>query len=387
MQSKNIPHGLDDRTASLHHSKLNNPVLIETIGLLMLVPAALYGRWLNGRKKQNLPVTHRQLTLLAVSGVLMIVIGLWSDIAFIRLYVWQAPYTLPVAVGVCLGMPLLFCWLGGVLVWQALRRHQSHWSGSATAEEEWLPRQATRYSSGAFIATTFVNLAIFWSLAYLATVTGQYATVTGQYEVFGNRRTPESDALSQVLFIYIAFAVSSACWEYATRKVNRVPTVARAFVWVSFGGLALTWFSLPAKAILPAMLAGLVGGLVLVKTVKIRKTAEVERLSPLRLGELFQWDAKAFALTLAAVVAGLVTLGKLFFWKDVEIFFLLSSLNAFWPGVILAIRATTGKPREFFLSLLVPLVLGGIAWPITFLIGCAAGCLLIGFGGIRARAR
>ena len=166
--------GRDETTSYPNFGKFYDPVLICIIGHLVLVSAVLYGRWLNGRKLRNLPASHLQLAMLAVSGILLIAIGLWADLMFIRLYVWMALYSLGAAVGLCLGAPLFFCWVGGILLWQAFRRQQAHWSGSITAEEEWLPRQSIRYSTGAFIRATFANLVLFVSAAYLTFSTGPF---------------------------------------------------------------------------------------------------------------------------------------------------------------------------------------------------------------------
>ncbi|MEK7678481.1 MAG: protein kinase, partial [Verrucomicrobiota bacterium] len=209
--------GRDETTSYPNFGKFYDPVLICIIGHLVLVSAVLYGRWLNGRKLRNLPASHLQLAMLAVSGILLIAIGLWADLMFIRLYVWMALYSLGAAVGLCLGAPLFFCWVGGILLWQAFRRQQAHWSGSITAEEEWLPRQSIRYSTGAFIRATFANLVLFVSAAYLTFSTGPFD------EFFRySGRTAQSYAVWVSCFVFIALAVSTACWAYATRHVHSI---------------------------------------------------------------------------------------------------------------------------------------------------------------------
>ena len=142
----------------------------------------------------------------------------------------------------------------------------------------------------------------------------------------------------------------------------------------------------------------------LVKTVKISKEEPAEPLSPLVLGELFQWDGRALAITLFALVIVLVLLAGLFFRKDYEMFLFLTVLNTLLPTVLLALRTTTGRLREFFLSMLVAILLLIVGFPIGGLtvgftsirdllmfapipIGIAAGCALIYFGKVRPKVR
>ena len=176
-----------------------------------------------------------------------------------------------------------------------------------------------------------------------------------------------------------------------------------------FGPLAL-----PAGFALSAMLAGLVGGWMLVKCVKVHKAEPVEPLRPLVLGELFEWDRRAFAITLAPVVVVIALLAGLLFQKGIEmppvlvLFFVITAVLL--PAFFLAVRTTTGKVREFFRSMLVLTILSSVgpqgagfiirlvegsgANPTHLLlglanslIGIAAGCALIYFGKIRPKAR
>ncbi len=373
------------------------------IGYLVMWPMAFYARFLNARKQRNLPMNNLQLAILFAGGFLFIALGLWSEMQIIGLHVWTRHFAWYTLVGFGLGLPFLFCWFGGIWVWQAIQTHQAHWSGSIAAEEtEWLPRQPLHYHSGAFFAATLLNCVIFLALAYLTTPIWQ-----GDFDR-DNRSSAEADlanAAARMVFVGIALAVSFACWIYARRKVNKVPKPVLAFLVVLYGGAAFVCFSIPsARFVLLAALTGLLGGLVLVKAVKIRRVEPAEKLPPLRLGEFLQWDGQTFTTTLTGVVAGLLIPAGLIFLKDgglVFPFLLFSGMQACLPPVILAVCNTTGKLREFFLVLLVllgpsvilvPLVVF-LDWPVagpllaSAPIGWAAGCALIYFGKIRPKTR
>ncbi|MEK7677148.1 MAG: protein kinase, partial [Verrucomicrobiota bacterium] len=382
----------------------------------VLIPGLLFGRWLKGRRQRNLPVSNVQLALLAGTGLVLIAMGLWSDMIYIRLYVWKKPlfFDSPAAaevVAACLGLPLFSCWVGGILIWQAIRRQQAHWSGSTAVEEEWLPRQALHYSTVAFTMATFANLVLFVSAAQLGIATGLFDRVLN---VVGPSR--DGKIVLSTFFALIALVVSTACWVYATRKVYKRPPLVSAFLGVVFVGFTVGWFTAPPYSWLPAsfvftsMLGGLVGGWVLVKWVKIRKVEAAEPEAPLVLGELFQCDRRAFAITLAGVFVTLGLLTALFSRESHVPFFAVAVWtvwNALVPVIFLAVRATTGKLRELFLSILLGLVLldvvfaigvplgdeSGIKstvflhWLATVPIGLAAGCALVYFGKIRPKAR
>lgn len=367
---------------------------------LALLPGVLFARWLKGRKQRNLPVSNLQLALLAGDGLLLVAFGLWSDLWLIRAYVWKSPPfdSLPATVGALLGIPLLLCWAGGILIWQAIRGQQAHWSGSTTAEEEWLPRQPLRYSTLAFLAATFANLALFVSVAYLGIATGLFGRVVN----WGDGTSGEAKTLLLIGFVYIALTVSTACWVYATRKVYKRRPLVSIFLGVLFGAVAVGCFTIPPFSVLPptfglwAMLAGLVGGWVQAKWVRIRKEGPAEPLTPLVFGELFQWDRRALAIALAIVVIVLGLLAGLFFREDYFFFLPFTALNALGTAFFLAVRATTGKLREFCLSMLVLIIFGVVFTAIlgvfphilaTIPIGMAAGCALIYFGKVRPKAR
>ncbi len=398
LQWKSVHSAADKPEVYLKLGDLNDPTLISIIGYLIMAPALFLGRWLTGRQQRNLPASNLQLAILAAGGLLLIVLGSWFDLSLIRGFVWTNRFSWHVLVGLCLGSPLIFCWTGGILIWQAVRRHQAHWSGSAAVEVDWLPRQSLRYSSGAFIAATLVNLALFTFLAYLTVLTAPFDALF-QY----SGRTAAAYTWVRVGFVFIAFLVSYACWVFATRKVQKRPALVSLFIWVLYGGSALVWFSvMPATFVIPAVLAGLAGGLVFMKLVKFRSVEPAEPLPPLVLGELFQWDRRALALALAVVVLALGLLAGLFFQKDSFMFLFLTVWTALCPALLMAARATTGRFREFFLSLLVAICFVVVGFPIGALssefksavilhwlaitvVGISAGCALIYFGKIRPK--
>lgn len=372
-------------------------------------PAILLARWLKGRRQRNLPVSNLQLALLAGSGLLLIAGGLSFAMECIRLYVWKRPIfdnsdffldSLAAIAGWCLGLPLFSCWLGGTMIWQAIRGQQAHWSGSTTAEAEWLPRQARHYSTVAFVAGIFALVALFITVAYLGIVTGLF---DGFLEEIGASQAAENLLLTS--FVSIALTVSAACWVYATRKIYNRPLIVSIFLWVLFGGTAVSWFSVPPISVIPAtvvllgMLTGLVGGWVLVKWIKIRKQEAAEPFRPLMLSEHFQWERRPFAITLAVLVVAVGLFAGLLVPKEVPIFVypLWIAWGALWPASALAVRATTGKLREFFLSMLLMLSMTPIIgltlefslflpFLTTMPVGMAAGCALIYFGKVRPKA-
>ena len=345
----------------------------------------------------------------------MITIGLWLATLFIRFHVWEGlpgelRWNLAAVVGACLGGPLIFCWVGGMQIWQAIRWQQAHWSGSVAAEQEWLPRQALHYSTLAFAVATFANLALFVSVAWLGLTTGLFE---GALNVVGHSR--EGRTLLWTCFVLIGLPVSYGYWVYATRKVYNRPPLLSAFLGLLLAGLVVAWFSsappyslLPATFVLTAILAGLTGGWMQVKWVKIRKLESTEPVASLALGDLFLWDRRALAITLVIVVAALGLLERLTIGNKPEMPHLLFSFMmlecALVPVFVLVLRGATGKAREFFQSMLIltslPLAvpfLAGITDPSGFkstriltwlalnLASIAAGCALIYFGKIRAK--
>ncbi len=200
----------------------------------------------------------------------------------------------------------------------------------------------------------------------------------------------------------------SASWVAARHKVNKTPNPALVLLVILYGGAAFVCFTIPsAKFYFLATLAGLLGGLILVKTVRIRKVEPSEKLTPLRLDDYLQWDGRAFVMTLATLVAGWLMGAWLISRINPDLvasFVMFFVPNGLVPPVIVAIRATTGQMREFFWVLLLllapssfflPLVGYFVGFPLD-LIGCmvasnfagiAAGCLLVRVGKIRPKAR
>ncbi len=389
-----------------------DPMVMLAVGWYIAMPAVLFGRWLKARQQRNLPVSNLQLGLLAGVGVLLVAIGLCSDMWVIRIYVWNNLkgayffYNLPVVVSHCLGVPLVLCWLGGILIWQSLHRQQARWSGSTAAEAEWLPRQADRYCTPRFVAATIANMVLFVAIGSLGIALGVFEPVLA---AFGPSQ--EGNSLLLTLFVGIALTVSIACWVYATRKVYKRPSLVSVFLGLLFVGSALGWFFAgPSNApllVVPAILTGLAGGLLFVKTVKIRTSEPVEPLPPLVMSELFQWDGRALALTLAAMLLAIGLLVGLFFGKESfeeesMVFLAFTFPHALWPACFMAVRATTGKLRELFLSMGMAIVFGAFGVPIFGLmvgfpssvilpmlaaipVGIAIAYALIHFGKIRPR--
>jgi len=202
------------------------------IGYLVMGLVGFYGRFLNARKQRDLPISNLQLAICFASGFLFIALGLWSEMLLIRLHVWTHHFAWHTLVGLGLGLPLGFCWCGGSWLWQAVQTHQAHWSGAATAETESLPRQPLHYHSGAFMVMTLLNMVIFMGLAHLTTPIWQ----ADFYH--DNPPNPEGNTAARMAFVFIALAVSFACWVYARRKVNKVPRPVLIFFAVLFGGAA-----------------------------------------------------------------------------------------------------------------------------------------------------
>ena len=139
------------------------------IGYGVMFPLAFYARFLNARKLRNVPISNLQLAILFGGGVSFILLGLWSETQIIRLHVWTRDVPWQFLVGAALGLPFLFCWFGGIWVWQAVQTYQAHWIGSTPVETEWLPRQPIHYHPGAFFAATLLNFILFITFAYLTT--------------------------------------------------------------------------------------------------------------------------------------------------------------------------------------------------------------------------
>ena len=203
-------------------------------------------------------------------------------------------------------------------------------------------------------------------------------------------------------------AVSFGCWILARHKVNSIPKPVLVLLTILFGGAAFVCLAIPSgKFLLLAALSGLLGGFILVKAVRIRKVEPSEKLPPLRLGDFLEWDTKAIVAALAALVAGWLTGAWLISRVNPDLvpsFVMFFVTNGLVPPVIVAIRATTGKMREFFwvvLFLLAPstlfpiVVFFAFGFPLKLiscmlassLAGIAAGCLLVRFGKIRPKAR
>jgi tRNA A-37 threonylcarbamoyl transferase component Bud32 len=408
---------VDEKNASASNSPMAVFIALTDLQVIMAfalaLPGILFARWLRVRRLRGLPVQNLQLVLLAGIGLLLITGGLWSDLNCIRLYVWQRPYfdSFSAFAYYCLSFPLLFCWIGGILIWQALQRQRAHWAGSAGTEEEWLPRQPLHYSIGSFITAIIANLALFVSLSSLGIAAGLF---DGGLAAMGISRN--SSPFLIICFVWIALTVAMACWVYATRKIYRRRPAVSVFLWVLFGASVMSWFSLPPFSALPtifilsAIPAGLMGGGMFVKIVKIRKGEPIEPAAPLVLGELFQWDRRAFAATLGATLVALALFAGLLFRSDYGKFLFIGISNTLLPIFLLATRTSTGKLRELFLSILILIIGCGIAppfaavtlpmilqgsfkldpllhWLAMTLIGVAAGGALIYFGKIRPKAR
>ena len=385
--------------SSQYYVGWHDPVVMVVVGWLILIPAALYGRYLKGRAADR-PGHRLHLALLTTLGALLVGMGIWCDVLAIRLYVWMRPVNAwQSLLGGCLGAPLLFCWAGGLLVWQAARRQQAHWSGALEAGREWLPRQPVCYSGPAYLGATLVNLALFLGLAQIVVREGVYDDI---FPAGVPATTHEGYVVMQIGFVMVAFFVSLAVWQFALRKAHRLPPPAAALIWVLFGGVALQWSSAPSRIALPPVLAGLFGGLLLVKTVRVRPAEQGSALAPIRLAEVFEWDAKALALASAVVLGGVIALAVLWFPRWAQPFLVAAGTSATWPVLFLATRATTGKTQEFFRALCLVLVPTGLALPalshwfglpprlVAFMLagllaGLAAGCLVVYYGKIRAR--
>ncbi len=377
------------------------------VGYLVMFPLAIYARFLNGRRQRGLQVGNLHSAVLLIGGASYIVLGLWAETQLIRLHVWKQQFTWYTMLGLGLGMPFLFCWFGGIWLWQSIQTHQAHWSGGTQSEPEWLPRQPLHYHSGAFLAASLLNFAIFLGIAYLTTSFWQHEIWHGVEEGGLTRSIEElepANASARMLFVLIAVIVSFGCWVFARRKVSHVPTPVRVFLIITYVGGVLASFALPSRTfVLLATLTGLLGGLVLVKVVRLRKAEPSEKLPS--LDELFHWERKAFMVTLALVSSGLLLAAWPIFRGDPDIFVpfvLFNTFHSLVPAVILALRKTSGKIREFFWVMLVIFLSPCFTWAMVLALqrfpldatfsalivsmpGLLAGWLLVHFGKIRVK--
>jgi hypothetical protein len=358
-----LAFGLWERVKFLEGSNppaFYDPIMVSGLSIyLVLLPSLFFSRWLKGRRQRNLAVSNVHLWILAASGVVLVLVGLWSDMLYIRFYIWKKPVfdnvqlldNLPAVAGYVLGIPLFLCWTGGILVWQAIRRQQAQWSGSAVNEEEWLPRQAERYSSVAFITATLTNMFLFAAVGYVIASLGWFPRPP---ELAGPKGTEISFLVC--CFGSIGLTVSVAWWVFATRKLYKRPPLLSAFLVIAFVGAALGWFygpfGLTKGFIFTAMLTGLVGGWILEKWVKIRSASEA--LRPLVFSELFEWNGRGlrFALSGVGLMLGLVAAVLAGTGLHPSLIFLFlgwTALNALWLASLFAARASSGKFRELFL--------------------------------------
>jgi tRNA A-37 threonylcarbamoyl transferase component Bud32 len=371
------------------------------IGWVVLGPVAVYSRALKDRQRRNLPVGSAQLTMLAVSGLIVAGMGIGCELLLIRFHVWHGAYPWYALVGLGLGTPFVFCWVGSIFVWQASQLHQARWSGAGLAGTDWIPLHPVHYSLVAFVAATWLNLALFTGIGYLL---GRVLDAPFNQEGF---------VFGLTSFVFIAFGVSLACWVAARHQVNKLPRPVLVFFWVLFGGTVMVWLLVPKPWFVGAAAAtGLVGGLLLAKLVPIRQAKPSAPRPAIRLDELFQWEKPRLSLTLAtATVAVLLAAariphlypGMISLHEYIVALFLGScAVNTLLPPAIMAVRWTTGSEREFFLALLLfgaplPHLVAYLFGPphaqpmlvalAGSLAGVVAGCALVYFARVRPKAR
>lgn len=265
LEWKNAHYGMD-KTRGQYYVHLRDPSIIQIIGLIVMVPAIFLSRFVKKQRQQKLPTTHVPLRFLGALGLLLVALGLYADMLLIQIYVWTKVFGFLSTLGLCLGVPLVFCWLGGSLTWQAFSHQHSLWSGSTAAAKDWLPLRPRAYSMTKLILANIVNLGLF---ALLACVAVRFGSFDDFFRHSG--RTSEALRLFVTAFIFIAYAISFACWIYATRNVNPRPLLVTGFILTLYAGAALAWVSLlPFAFLLMASLSGLVGGLILAGMARIQ---------------------------------------------------------------------------------------------------------------------
>ena len=391
---KNLPHDPLDASGQLNLWPFKKHCIA---GLALIALGTICSIVLGHRQRRRPPVSLLQRTLLASVGLLTITVGVLASMVLLRLYIWTRQMAWPVAVGCFLGIPFLSCWAGGVWVSQAVFRFRAAGAGVAEAAQPWLPSQPLAYSTGSFVASMVGNLAGCWGLSYLAIPTGQYDDFWRSVNI----GPPDIYICLRILFIMLAVLVSLALWHELKRQQLAIhSSVSMVFrVWC-LGTAFLFSVLLPTRAFLLSLLCGMTCGIVLMKTVKIRKVAPAEQAPELVFGNLFTWDRRASFKTFTVVVATLLILSGFIFRKLDAQFLVFSAMNALWPVLLFAGSKTTGKVREFFLGLMIPLLASGVVGPLIWQgrfaltlvisaipIGIAAGWILLRFSKIVPKVR
>ncbi len=328
--------------------------LAPIVGYCLLLPMIVYGRWLKDRGSRNKIISSTQLFILAGGGLIYLFLGLWCVMQLMHTYVWHNPFSWVTTAGLLLGSPLIFCWFGGLQIIQTVKLHHVSVFGSVLPEGHFLPRQPVHYSVNAFVTGLLLNLAMFWAFAKISS--------KWWYDPrdFKLNDEPPFGFLFPA-FIIIATTVAFACWQWMTRKLNQINSSVTFLFWLLVAGAALVWFTAPGIRFVPAALvAGLLGGFIFKKVIKIRPVAR-ENLPALRLQELFQWNSLKMGIGCAIALAAQAMITKLFF-ADLWGAFLVSAIaNMAWPFLIYAIQHTREISKEFFKGLLVPLAIPSFA--------------------------
>ncbi len=206
-----------------------------------------------------------------------------------------------------------------------------------------------------------VNLAGFITLSPLAIPTGAYDKAWEQVGV----GPPGVYVCLRILFVMSAFLASFAFWQEKAGRAGPASASLSIFLRLSWAGAAFLFFGLLSlKPFLWSIVAGVAGGILLVKTVKIKTVPSEEQLSPLQIGDFIQGDRTALVMAVAGVLAGLMILTGALFREHLLLFPMLCVFNAAWLLVAGLQRQAVGKHREILQLLVTPFLIAGVLGPL-----------------------
>jgi len=267
---------------------------------------------------------------------------------------------------------------------------QSAAAYKAALMEERINSQAFSYNISTIASVGCLNIVLFGLLAY-------YLLPTGRNELRG-------------IFIFVAAFVAGAPYTCRVATFQFGLTKKRRPLLTSIGGhmlflgllLAVSFALLPRLAFGQMVLAGLAGGFILVRVLKIRPLGpneEPHRAQQSRENKVLfrslQCDVKALAWTAVGLLLPLHLVGSFFFQIGSDSYFNFLVMCGFYsviPVLVLLARAYKGKWPAGVLILIslwltIPLILMGPQATLLagFLAGIACGLALIRFGKIRCK--
>jgi hypothetical protein len=308
--------------------------------------AMFYALSIRSRRVRNLPVSRIQTVILAACGFALIVMAILAELVLIRLQIWLHYFNWHTLIGLAFGAPVLFCWCGGVWIWQAFDMARGAQTETAR-NTEWLPLQARRHHSGAFLLAAMLNLAFSIVIARLTTPLW-YGDMRSDGVVI-----PEEAFFGQISFAFIAFSTAVVGWVFARRKVNETSRPMLVILATLYAGSFLVWLNIPSPTFLTlAVVTGLAGVFLFLKMIRVR--AANSQSSEPRLSEVFTFDRSGLIKGLMFwLIAYLMAFMVVSFWRsDFPFLFYVFGLNSsFIPAATLGMRHTSGGTRELFCTL------------------------------------